>query len=446
MPDSGADLLVTAPKSHTSTPQWKSFEVRMRRKRAERCLIRADLALNAGLMEEAQSAVDEARQLAPDLPELGLIDRRIAAGPPLATDALAPVDAPRRGAVPAARAAPTAVTLPEPAANRAKNGARAGLRVTVGAAACLALAALGVIYRHSAGGGIPPVRSPEPQRVAVAADPAPVPSERAPDAQPEAPSPDTTVPQAPTRASEASDQPPLRPQPVSGDVAAARDRPGGRDQMPLRERPGGREAEPAIPNAPLPGVAGRGLDVPPRAPVIESAPLSAALVPPSTAVPAPAAAPTVPTDRPAESTPRSGEAGFSTGTAGAAAAGGSSGAGTAAGGIGIPGNTDAQAAVRSALARYEAAFSGLDVAAARAVWPAVDGRALSRAFDGLASQRIALGRCDVSVTGASARATCAGSAEWTPKVGGGQRRQNRRWSFDLANAGGAWQIVRADAR
>jgi hypothetical protein len=107
---------------------------------------------------------------------------------------------------------------------------------------------------------------------------------------------------------------------------------------------------------------------------------------------------------------------------------------------------DARAAVRATLARYEAAYSNLNVSAARAVWPAVDERALSRAFDGLSSQHVALDRCDVTVTGPTAHATCSGSAEWTPKVGGGQRRQSRRWAFDLANAGGTWQIVRADAR
>jgi hypothetical protein len=107
---------------------------------------------------------------------------------------------------------------------------------------------------------------------------------------------------------------------------------------------------------------------------------------------------------------------------------------------------DARSAVRAALARYEAAYTSLNASAARAVWPAVDERALARAFDGLSSQRVELDRCDVTVTGSTAHALCSGSAEWTPKVGGGQRRQNRRWAFELANASGAWQIVRADAR
>lgn len=107
---------------------------------------------------------------------------------------------------------------------------------------------------------------------------------------------------------------------------------------------------------------------------------------------------------------------------------------------------DDVARVRAVLSRYEAAYSGLDAAAARAVWPAVDERALARAFNSLQSQRVSLDKCDVSVSGASARAECAGSATWVPKVGGSGRTELRRWLFDLRNAGGAWQIVRAEAR
>ena len=76
---------------------------------------------------------------------------------------------------------------------------------------------------------------------------------------------------------------------------------------------------------------------------------------------------------------------------------------------------DARAAVRATLARYEAAYSGLNVSAARAVWPAVDERALARAFDGLASQRVALNNCDVTVNGATARAICSGVASGLPR-------------------------------
>jgi hypothetical protein len=104
------------------------------------------------------------------------------------------------------------------------------------------------------------------------------------------------------------------------------------------------------------------------------------------------------------------------------------------------------AAIRRTLARYEAAYTDLDASAARAVWPSVDQRALARAFEGLAAQRIALNDCDVLVTGSTARATCSGAATWTAKVGGVQRSEARRWAFELKNEAGSWQIVRAETR
>jgi hypothetical protein len=68
MPDVGMPL--PRPDSHTSTHQWQSFEVRMRSRRAERCVLRAETALEAGLEEEARSALAEARTLNPDTPDI----------------------------------------------------------------------------------------------------------------------------------------------------------------------------------------------------------------------------------------------------------------------------------------------------------------------------------------------------------------------------------------
>jgi hypothetical protein len=101
--------------------------------------------------------------------------------------------------------------------------------------------------------------------------------------------------------------------------------------------------------------------------------------------------------------------------------------------------------VRSVLSRFEAAYSGLDASAAHAVYPGVDQDKLARAFNGLESQNVSLGPCDVTVEGSVARAECVGSATWTPKVGSG-RTEARRWAFDLKNASGLWQIVRTDVR
>ena len=107
---------------------------------------------------------------------------------------------------------------------------------------------------------------------------------------------------------------------------------------------------------------------------------------------------------------------------------------------------DQAAAIRGALSRYEAAYNRLDVGAVRTVWPSLDERALSRAFDSLTSQRVALENCTVDINGTTARANCTGSASWTPKVGGGERSASRRWTFDLSQADGSWRIVHVQAR
>ena len=73
-------------------------------------------------------------------------------------------------------------------------------------------------------------------------------------------------------------------------------------------------------------------------------------------------------------------------------------------------------------------------------------RSLARAFDSLESQQVSLGKCSISLSGASAFAECDGNTTWTPRIGGGRRSQPRRWQFDLASENGAWYIVRATAR
>jgi hypothetical protein len=107
---------------------------------------------------------------------------------------------------------------------------------------------------------------------------------------------------------------------------------------------------------------------------------------------------------------------------------------------------DQRGAIRATLGRYEAAYSELDATAVQAVWPALDQRALARAFDSLASQRVSLENCSVDVDGATARANCSGTAVWTPKVGGGLRTAARKWVFDLSQSEGSWHIVRVQAR
>jgi hypothetical protein len=96
------------------------------------------------------------------------------------------------------------------------------------------------------------------------------------------------------------------------------------------------------------------------------------------------------------------------------------------------------------LNRYAAAYSALDADAAQRVWPGVNRNALARAFDSLATQQISLGECHIGVSGATATATCSGTATWSTRIGGGgPQSEARSWKFDLARAGDRWQIVSA---
>lgn len=107
---------------------------------------------------------------------------------------------------------------------------------------------------------------------------------------------------------------------------------------------------------------------------------------------------------------------------------------------------DQSAAVRVTLGRYESAYNRLDVAAVQSVWPTIDHRALSRAFDNLTSQHVSLQACTIDVIGATARANCSGTASWTPKIGSGERSSARQWTFNLNQAEGGWRITQVQAR
>src|SRR3954467_14961354 len=67
-------MLSRAMVSHTATGEWQSFELRMRRRRAERLALRAEMAASAGFEEDARACLAEARSLAPDLPELAVAE------------------------------------------------------------------------------------------------------------------------------------------------------------------------------------------------------------------------------------------------------------------------------------------------------------------------------------------------------------------------------------
>jgi hypothetical protein len=111
-----------------------------------------------------------------------------------------------------------------------------------------------------------------------------------------------------------------------------------------------------------------------------------------------------------------------------------------------PSNRDLQL-VASVLDRFQAAYQRLDVQAAKAIWPAVDQRALARAFGALESQVLVFERCDLSVTGPDAQANCSGRTSYVPKVGNKERRTVRvQWTFEMVKEADDWQIARAEIR
>lgn len=104
-------------------------------------------------------------------------------------------------------------------------------------------------------------------------------------------------------------------------------------------------------------------------------------------------------------------------------------------------------AIINVLDKYEAAYSRMDVAGARAVWPSVDTRALGRAFGSLHEQRLVLGACDVTVDGNAATANCPGTLRYRPRVGhDAPRVRNGRWTLHLERHSDGWKIARVAVR
>lgn len=102
-------------------------------------------------------------------------------------------------------------------------------------------------------------------------------------------------------------------------------------------------------------------------------------------------------------------------------------------------------AIQHALTQYQQAFSQLDVAAVRQVWPSVDGKALARAFDQLHQENVTFDSCDLTISGRTAVASCGGATRYVPKVGNkGERVQRQQWQFSLHQGTDAWLIDTVD--
>jgi hypothetical protein len=102
--------------------------------------------------------------------------------------------------------------------------------------------------------------------------------------------------------------------------------------------------------------------------------------------------------------------------------------------------------IQSALTRYREAFNALSASAAREVWPTVNERSLSRAFDRLDEQQLSFDGCQIQVNQERAEAVCNGSARYVPRVGSRTARVERRqWRFSLVKVRDEWLIGAVDA-
>jgi serine/threonine-protein kinase len=104
---------------------------------------------------------------------------------------------------------------------------------------------------------------------------------------------------------------------------------------------------------------------------------------------------------------------------------------------------DEREAVRAALRRYEAAYESLDVAALRAVWPALsdaDARALGRAFAGYDRLQMTFATCEVEAQGAAATASCRVTQAIEVKVGS-PLRSTQQVTFRLRKTAESWTIL-----
>jgi len=344
--------------SHTATGEWKSFEYRMRRRRAERVLLRAEIAVDAGLCEEARACLEEARALEPSLPGLAAVEYKLEH--PDVSESEASLSVPSGWAT----------------------FRRVALVLT--AATVVAVAAGTAIFAVRVRSGEPAIAPAHDFRnLALAIN-------------------DAGTGQTAAHRLDVS------PAPL----------PAADPERATLDREDLREPARAPMTTPLPEL--RTVS----APIVPDAPMGHIDPPPPAAVPA-------------SLDVEDGLPGASAGTAVAVPV-----SGTPAPAVNAE---SSDAAVRRTLNRYADAYSALDAAAAARVWPSVNRGALTRAFDGLASQQISLGTCRVDVRGGAAHADCAGSATWAPKVGASSARTElRRWTFELARRGADWQIV--DAR
>ena len=438
---------------HTATQQWQSFEMRMRRRRVDRCVLRAAVAIEAGVLEDARIAIEEVERLDPYEPAIDPLRVRLAAAeaspaaqpfqpPALEVSALDALVLDRAVLDPSLSVLDPAL-LTEPSVTVASaGGARRPLPASV-AALLIVISGVGGWFLFSNDGGREPTG--DRKHLAAAHDPAAVsPSVNAAESR-SVRIAETSVPPAAAPEPAAAEAPesslPIAA-PSEAETAASSDRAAAESASPATPPAADALRSSALP-ASDPGAVGR--PVPAAASASSPAPsIDRRALEPSPTLPEPPVAAPVPAVAVTDGV----AAGDNTTAAVVPAA--SIPSPTAPAAASPPAAASSAAAdesgVRAALDRYEAAYSALDAGAASAVWPGVDRRALTSAFQALASQHVSLGRCDVRVTGATAQADCRGTARWAPKVGAGPQTAARQWQFDLRNTGTSWIITRATVR
>jgi hypothetical protein len=104
-------------------------------------------------------------------------------------------------------------------------------------------------------------------------------------------------------------------------------------------------------------------------------------------------------------------------------------------------------AIQRALARYQAAFSRLDVEGVRRVWPGVDRDNLVKAFAQVREESLTFEACAIDVSGATAVASCGGTTSYVPRVGNrGVRVERQQWRISLRESAQDWVVESVEVR
>ena len=288
-----------------------------------------------------------------------------------------------------------------------------------------------------------PTVEPLQQTAAIAETPPPVAVQPAPSARSEPPARSEALVKSapPPTVRSTAPEPPRLPRPLSQDparLAAGVTTPAGGTTPAPSSR-----ASVDVPPAPRPttsaSVSSPPVETPAATPGAPASASSSSSAPPSSVAPTPSPSPpavTPPTTAATTSAPAAAIAAVAPPASAARA--------PAAAAAVIDTNTSG---IQNALARYRQAFSSLSASAAREVWPTVNERTLSRAFDRLEEQQVSFDGCQIQVNNERAEALCNGSARYVPRVGSRTPRVERRqWRFSLVKVRDEWLIGAVDAR